>query len=132
VAGYRRAQTDRKKKHEEARMRKRRLIKIGVGALVLAAAAGGGVAWATSGGEENVTGPEADRARAAALAHVGGGTAVGVERESGAWEVEVKTADGSIVEVTLDGNYKVTGGDSDGSEGDDSDGNESGEDESSR
>ncbi|MGH2996064.1 MAG: hypothetical protein ACRDON_11215 [Gaiellaceae bacterium] len=108
-----------------------RLIKIGVGVALLAALTGGGVAWATSGGEENVTGPEAERARAAALAHVGGGTAIGVERESGAWEVEIRTDDGPIVEVTLDGSYRVTGGDSDGSEGDDSDGNESGEDESS-
>jgi len=107
---------------------RRRLIKIGAGVALLAALTGGGVAWATSGGEENVTGPEAERARAAALAHVGGGTAIGVERESGAWEVEIRTADGSIVEVTLDGSYRVTGGDS---EGDDSDGNESGEDESS-
>lgn len=110
---------------------RRRLIKVGAGVALLAALTGGGVAWATAGGsEENVTGPEAERARAAALAHVGGGTAVGVERESGAWEVEVKTGNGSIVEVTLDGNYQVTGGDSDGSEGDDSDDNESGEDES--
>lgn len=84
-----------------------RLIKIGAGLVVLAALAGGGVAWATAGDDEWVTGPEADRARAVALAHVGEGQIVGVERESegSAWEVEVQRPDGSTVEVALDSGF---------------------------
>jgi hypothetical protein len=89
-----------------------RMIKIGAGIVVLGALAGGGVAWATAGddGDETVTGPAADRARAAALAHVEGGTATAVERESedgAAWEVEVRRTDGSMVDVLLDERYRV-------------------------
>ena len=58
----------------------------------------------------NATGPGADKARAAALAHLGGGHANAVERdnEDGAtWEVEVTKSDGNTVDVRLDANYKV-------------------------
>jgi hypothetical protein len=88
-----------------------KMIKIGAALVVLAALAGGGIAWATAANDdENVTGPAADRARAAALAYVGDGQVIGVERESesgGVWEVEVTRPDGSTVEVVLDGNYRV-------------------------
>lgn len=105
-----------------------RLIKIGAGAVVLAALAGGGVGWATSGDDDDqpATGPAAERARAAALAHVGGGTVIGVERESegdAAWEVEVRRADGSVLELVLDERYSVV---ADATEGAD-DGEEPGE-----
>jgi hypothetical protein len=97
--------------------------------VVLAALAGGGAAWGTSGDDdENVTGPAADRARAAALAHVGQGQVVGVEREAeggAVWEVEITRKDGSTVEVALDENYKVVG--SGAEEDSDSGENESGE-----
>jgi hypothetical protein len=91
---------------------RKRVIKIGAGIVVLGALAGGGVAWATAGdnGDETVTGPAADRARAAALARVTGGTAIAVERESengAAWEVEVRRGDGSTVDVLLDAQYRV-------------------------
>jgi uncharacterized membrane protein YkoI len=103
-----------------------RLLKITAGAVLLAALAGGGVAWATSGDDErSETGPAADRARAAALAHVGGGRATEVERDSeggSVWEVEIERADGSTLEVRLDGTDKVIG-----SEADDEDGNDDGE-----
>jgi hypothetical protein len=92
---------------------RRRLLRIGAVVVVLGALAGGGVAWGTAGGDdENVTGPGADRAKAAALAHVGDGQVVGVEQEGeggAVWEVEIQSPDGSTVEVALDENYKVVG-----------------------
>ena len=99
---------------------RRRLLRIGAVVVVLGALAGGGVAWGTAGGDdENVTGPGADRAKAAALAHVGDGQVVGVEQEGeggAVWEVEIKRPGGSTVEVALDENYKVvaSAGDEDG------------------
>ena len=85
---------------------------LAVGAAVLAVAAGGG-AYAYAGGsddEGNATGPAANKARAAALAHLGGGEVNAVERdnEKGAtWEVEVTRTDGSTVDVRLDADYGV-------------------------
>jgi hypothetical protein len=110
---------------------RRRVLTIGAAFLLLAALAGGGVAWATAGDDESVTGPQADRAAAAAVAHVGGGEALEVERDGGgaAWEVEVRRADGSIVEVVLDDNYHVVGSASDSEEGDDSEDGDESEDE---
>ena len=111
---------------------RRRLLRIGAVVVVLGALAGGGVAWGTAGDDdENVTGPGADRAKAAALAHVGDGQVVGVEQEGeggAVWEVEIKRPDGATVEVALDGNYKVvaSGGeeDSDGPGDDDAPGSD--------
>jgi hypothetical protein len=92
---------------------RRRLLKIGAVVVVLGALAGGGVAWGTAGDDdENVTGPDADRAKATALAYVGDGQVVGVEQEGeggAVWEVEITRLDGSTVEVALDGNYEVVG-----------------------
>ena len=69
------------------------------------------------------SGPNADKAKAAALAHLGGGTANSVERdnENGAtWEVEV-TKNGKTVDVRLDAAYKVivVEGDSEQNDGQD-------------
>src|SRR5215218_7860642 len=106
-----------------------KIIKVGAVVVVLAALAGGGIAWGTAGDDdETVTGPAADKARAAALAHVGAGQVVGVEREAeggAVWEVEITRKDGSTVEVALDENYKVVG--SGAEEDSDSGENESGE-----
>ena len=84
-----------------------------IGGAVFALAAGGvGAAVAAGGGEdarEQVSGPAADRARDAALAHHPG-TANSVERdgENGAtWEVEITGKDGKTVDVRLDENLKV-------------------------
>jgi hypothetical protein len=101
------------------------------GAVVLALGAGGvGLAQAVGGdSEEQVSGPDADRAKAAAVKLVGGGKAVGVERDDGsgaAWEVEVEK-DGSEVEVRLTSDLQKVGvgGDDQGggeeSEGSDND-----------
>ena len=71
------------------------------------------------------TGPDADRAKAAAVKLVGGGKAVGVERDDGdgaAWEVEVEKADGGEVEVRLTNDLKQVG-----IGGDDEGGSEQGE-----
>jgi hypothetical protein len=92
-----------------------RLLGIGVSVLVLAALAVGGVALATTGDDLPVAGPEAERAGAAALAHVGGGRVTGIERETddgAAWEVEVTRPSGSV-DVKLDAEYRVLSVDGD-------------------
>jgi hypothetical protein len=84
--------------------RTRKLLTAGAAILVLAVG-GVGIAQAVGGdSEERVTGPEADRAAKAAVDAIGGGRAVGIEREDDgavAWEVEVARPDGSEVEVLL-------------------------------
>lgn len=117
-------------------------VKVGAAVVLLGALAGGGAGWATAGGasagddrDEVATGAAAERARAAAVAHLGGGRATGVERESEgreAWEVEVTRADGSTVDVSLDESYHAIAADPDsdragGSETEDSDTGESDE-----
>jgi hypothetical protein len=60
--------------------------------------------------EKTVTGDNAAKAKAAALASVGGGTAGAVTgdfRNSGDYEVEVTKTDGSKVTVRLDSAFKV-------------------------
>jgi hypothetical protein len=76
------------------------------GAVILVLAVGGvGIAQAVGGDtDERVKGPEADRAAKAAVDAIGGGRAVGIERDDDdgeAWEVEVVRPDGSEVEVLL-------------------------------
>ena len=91
-----------------------------IGATVLALSAAG-VGVAVAGGEsgdakEQVSGPAADRAREAALAHYPG-TANAVERDSengATWEVEITGKDGKTVDVRLDEHYKVVAVEGDG------------------
>ena len=93
-------------------MSKRKLL-ASVAAVILALSAGGaGIAYATGG---EVTGPDAEKAKSAALAAVGGGTVTEVERDdgAGAFEVEVKRDDGSQVEVHLDRDLNVVGQEAD-------------------
>jgi peptidase YpeB-like protein len=89
-------------------------------AMLLVALGGAGVAYANGGdSEEQVTGPDAEKAKSAAIAAVGGGTLTEVERDdgngttTGVYEVEVKREDGSQVEVHLDGDYNVVGQEAD-------------------
>ena len=99
------------------------MLAIGV-ALVAVAVGGGAYAYASGGddGEGTATGPGADRARQAAVAHLGGGTANEVERgdEEGAWAVEVTKSNGETVDVHLDTSDKVLSveGDSEADAGD--------------
>ena len=81
------------------------------GALVAVAVAGAvaSVAAVTDDGDDTVSGPDADRATAAALRLTHGGTANSVERDSengATWEVEVTRTDGTTVDVRLDENFR--------------------------
>ena len=91
-----------------------------VALVLVAAAVGGGVAIA-AGSDDDVTeqpirGAALDRATAAALAHTGGGRVTGTEvgDEESLYEVEVTLADGSQVDVQLDGSFHVVGSENDG------------------
>ena len=102
-----------------------RMKKIAALTAATTALALGGATWAIAGAgdDSSVSGPNADKAKAAALAHLGGGTANSVERdnENGAtWEVEV-TKNGKTVDVRLDATYKVVVVESDSDRGDDHD-----------
>ena len=86
-----------------------KLLLIG-SAAVAALAIGTGVGFAASGdADEPLTGTSLERASAAALAHVGGGTVIETEvgDDGGAYGVEVRTPDGGVVEVTLDADFTV-------------------------
>ena len=89
----------------------KRALVIGVSGLLVAGAAGTGVAVAGGDdGEGTVTGPAAERAIEAALTATDGGRANSVERDSedgAVWEVEVTRPDGSTVDVRLDGDLHV-------------------------
>jgi uncharacterized membrane protein YkoI len=72
--------------------------------------------------EERLTGPDAQKAKSAAIAAVGGGTLTEVERDDGddgygtsggVYEVEVTRDDGTQVEVHLDRDYDVVGQEAD-------------------
>ena len=98
-------------------MNKRTIVATVVGAALTAGIAGGAVAVAggTGDSEGHQTGPAADKAVAAAIAETGGtANSVELDNEKGAtWEVEVKQADGSVVDVRLDASYHVIAVDSD-------------------
>jgi uncharacterized membrane protein YkoI len=102
---------------------RKRMIRIGAGIVAAAALAGGGVAWATGAGDDDddkpLTGSARERAISAALAYVGGGTVTETEvgDDGAAYGVEVRSQNGSQVEVQLDENFNVIGqeGDDDGS-----------------
>jgi hypothetical protein len=101
----------------------RKLVLIGVLVLVLAAV-GTGIAFAAGGvgGGGNLSGPSADRAGEVALASTGGGEVLEVEEGDDpgpAYEVEIRTSDGAVKEVLLDGDFNVIDtvtGDDDGKE----------------
>ena len=106
-----------------------RTREIVVGLVIVAALALGGTALARATGafedEQELVGPQADRARAAALRATGGGTANAVERDSedgATYEVEVTRKDGSTVDVRLDESFSVVVIESDSE--DDADGDE--------
>jgi Peptidase propeptide and YPEB domain len=104
-----------------------RTLVIAAAVAILLALSAAGVAYANGGDfEEQVSGPDAQKAKSAAIEAVGGGTVSEVERDDGddgygGYEVEVKRDDGSQLEVHLDGDYNVVGqqADEDGSNDED-------------
>ena len=102
----------------------KRSLVIGAGVLLAAGAAGTTAAVASGDngddGDASVTGPQAQRASAAALDITGGGHANSVERdgENGAtWEVEVTGPDGVTVDVRLDEHLALVVVERDGEDG---------------
>jgi uncharacterized membrane protein YkoI len=100
-------------------------IVAGIAALAAFALGGAALAGATQGGDDaeegetTLTGQAAEQARAAALKETGGGTVRELERdpEGGrVYEVEVKKPDGSVVDLDLDGSFKVVAVDEDADE----------------
>ena len=78
---------------------------LGIGGAVSVAAAA-----TDDDGDQNVSGPDADRATRAALNYTHGGTANSVERDSengATWEVEVTKSDGATVDVRLDAQFHL-------------------------
>ncbi len=110
---------------------------VAIGAAIAAlAVAGAGIAYGVGGGgEEQVTGPDAEKAKAAAIEAVGGGTVTEAEYQeagsSGAYEVEVQRPDGSQVEVYIDGSFDSVGSaaDDDAGEGAEDDAGEGADDD---
>jgi hypothetical protein len=102
-------------------------LAIASGAFVLALS-GAVIARATGAlddGEAGLTGPQAERAKAAALRITGGGHANAVERDSekgATYEVEVTRTDGTTVDVRLDENLKLVAVDGDSEVSDPNDG----------
>ena len=94
-------------------MDKRTKLGIGGAAAVVAIGAGSflGIAAATGGDDQPLQGDAKDRAVAAALASTGGGTVTETETgdDGAAYDVEVRKADGSQVEVQLDADFHVMG-----------------------
>ena len=106
-----------------------KLIAGSVGApIVIAAGAGIGLVAGGDAGDRALRGATYERATQAALDHVGEGTVTETESGDGraAYEVEIRKADGTQVDVELDANFNVmdAGGDDDG-RGDDEGANES-------
>lgn len=93
-----------------------RRMKILIAGTLAAGVVGGGAAIgaASIGGDDvdtPITGPAYERATSAALAHVGEGAVAETEvgDEEGAYEVEVRLADGSHVDVHLTEGFEVIG-----------------------
>jgi hypothetical protein len=89
-----------------------------VGGALVAALIGGGTAVAvgTVGDDDQpLTGTTLERATAAALDHTGGGTVIETEvgDDGAAYGIEIRLDDGSVVEVSLDENFRVVGGEKD-------------------
>jgi hypothetical protein len=95
-------------------MKFNRRIALIVAAVAVLAAGGAGIAKAVGvGGGEQVTGPAAEQAKAAALKAAGGGTVLEVEGQdgdgAGVYEVEVRKTDGSQVEIHLNAAFEQVG-----------------------
>ena len=97
-------------------MRKKKLALIAAVVVAVGAASTGIAIAAGAGGDDKpLTGSTLEQAKAAALAHTGGGTVTETEvgDDGAAYGVEIRLADGSQVEVNLDGSFKVIGQETD-------------------
>ena len=97
-------------------LKRRSIVASAVAAIVVGGATvAGGVAVANNGDDEPLSGATYDQAVAAALAHTGGGTVTETEIGDGdaAYEVEVRLADGSQIEVQLDESFAVISSEAD-------------------
>jgi uncharacterized membrane protein YkoI len=105
-------------------MTRKRSKLVAAGAIAVLGAIGGGVAIAAGGDddatERAITGTPLARAKAAALAHTGGGKVTGTEvgDEESYYEVEVTLPSGGQVDVQLDESFDVVGSERDGGEDD--------------
>jgi len=92
---------------------------LGAGGVAIAGATGGSgdEAGGDDGSGTPITGNALNRAKAAALQEIGGGTVTGTEvrDEEGYYEVEVRRDDGSQVDVHMDRNLNVLDASGDGS-----------------
>lgn len=89
------------------KLRSKRILLPSIAAVAVLAV--GGTVW-TATADNDVNGDERDRVATAATGAVGGGEAIEVESSDdrgGAYEVEVRKADGTEVDVTLDKDLKV-------------------------
>ena len=94
----------------------RKLMLLVLGAVAVVAVTVGVAAPAVGGDDEaTLSGATLERASAAALQHTGGGTVVDSEQgdDGAAYGVEIRLADGSQVEVTLDSEFNVIGQETD-------------------
>jgi hypothetical protein len=96
----------------------RRTKWIAGGAVALAVVGGGtGIAIATGAMDDDdpLTGSALEQATAAALEYTGGGTVVETEAgdDGAAYGVEIRLADGRVVEVNLDQDFNVIGDEAD-------------------
>jgi uncharacterized membrane protein YkoI len=107
--------------------RRAAFIVAGVAALAAFALGGAAIAGATQGddgdeAEQGLSGRVAERAKAAALKETGGGTVTETEldvEDGRTYQVEIRKADGSTVDVDLDASFKVVEVDVDGPEASD-------------
>ena len=102
-------------------MSKRRKTFIAAAAIAVVAGGGAAIAGATGGGDDDatekpITGAALEQAKAAALAHTGGGRVTDTEAgdEESLYEVEVTRDDGSQVDVQLDERFQVVGTEDEG------------------
>jgi hypothetical protein len=107
--------------------RRAAFIVAGIAALAAFALGGAAIAGATQGddgdeAEQGLSGRVAERAKAAALKETGGGTVTETEldvEDGRTYQVEIRKADGSTVDVDLDASFKVVEVDVDGPEASD-------------
>jgi uncharacterized membrane protein YkoI len=89
------------------------IILAGIAAVVVLALGGAAIARATGAfddGDSQLAGPQAERAKVAALRITGGGKVNAVERDSengATYEVEVTKTNGKTVDVRLDEAYRL-------------------------